>query len=46
MAASTKRPWAAREPARTNRQSQVRVEVVGAHDRWRMLWVPETRFGV
>jgi hypothetical protein len=29
-----------------NRQSQVRVEVVGAHDRWRMLWVPETRFGV
>jgi hypothetical protein len=29
-----------------NRQSQVRVEVVGAHDRWRILWVPETRFGV
>jgi hypothetical protein len=23
-----------------------RLEVVGAHDRWRILWVPETRFGV
>lgn len=22
------------------------MEVVGAHDRWRILWVPETRFGV
>jgi hypothetical protein len=23
-----------------------RLEVVGAHDRWRIVWVPETRFGV
>jgi hypothetical protein len=24
----------------------IRVDVVGAHNRWRSLWVPETRFGL
>jgi hypothetical protein len=32
--------------ARTQQTEPSPVEVVGAHDRWRILWVPEARFGV
>ena len=27
-------------------RAKSRLEVVGAYDRWRILWVPEARFGV